>query len=116
MIRLTLGCRLHVKQFRIGLENTWKIHKLELQHVALERSMSSKNSENSENIDLLTYFCPESDQAIQIWATFVRTSTLGIFKNFPKICPDSPEAYPYFRQIFVRKRTRGLTGLSWVLT
>jgi hypothetical protein len=64
---------------------------------------------------ILTNFCPESDQAIQIWATFVRTSTLGIFKKIPKICPDSPEAYLDFRQIFVRKRIRDPTGLSQVL-
>jgi hypothetical protein len=64
---------------------------------------------------LLTKFCPESDEAFQIWATFVRTSTLGIFKKFPKVCPDSPEAYLDFRQIFVRKRIRDLTGLSQVL-
>ena len=64
---------------------------------------------------LLTNFCPESDQALQIWAIFVRTSTLGIFKKFPKNCPHSPEAYQDFRQIFVQKRIRDPTGLSQVL-
>jgi len=34
---------------------------------------------------------------------------------FPKICPDSPEAYPDFRQILVRTGIRHLTWISQVL-
>ena len=84
-------------------------------HLPQESSVSSTFRVPAQNYLAVDSFLSGLDQAIEIWAVFVRTSGSYICRKFPKICPHRPMACPGFCQIFVRTGISHWTGLSQVL-